>query len=548
MRPLCVDDALAYLDLVKAECREAPDRYNQFLDIMKDFKAQKTDTPGVIDCVKRLFNGNNELIDGFNVFLPPSYHIEEEDVGPRTRRWNSQTNPRQRMPASAIEAVPEKEAVPDNGQESTGFDNAIYYVTTVRKRFNDDPATYKKFLQILQTYQKEQQSIEAVLEEVSTLFADHPDLLREFANFLPDPHAATATATLLPAPPNPFAAKKTAAPAGYPPDSTATKAPPNPFAAVNSAERGARQIQHSSLNASSATRDVEEEAYQRLEEKTGAKGAKGKADAARSQRRDSCAVLDGPAMTNTMQEEIQEENQAASASANVRKQAVEAGLGGPIVVVAPSLYRPLPNSYAIHEQAKKQVAMQQLAKQQVAGNEPILHFCSFRSPPPTSAPTSAPTSVPTTTKGSTHALPFPRKEAPSTHALPFLDLQSPSAEAESPLFRPVSLPVPASPSSRDSPSSCCSSPCLCGSPLLVAVPCRPAALSSECTKQSKAQPKARSNICLRDARAKSKQVQAVAKPSDRTAQPVCFQALVSRRQAGPYMEDKWRTSTAAECA
>jgi len=48
--------------------------------------------------------------------------------------------------------------------------------------------TYKRFLEILHTYQKEQKSsgIEEVLEHVSHLFADHTDLLMEFTYFLPD--------------------------------------------------------------------------------------------------------------------------------------------------------------------------------------------------------------------------------------------------------------------------------------------------------------------------------------------------------------------------
>lgn len=53
-----------------------PDVYNQFLDIMKDFKGQVIDTPGVIDRVSHLFAGNPNLIQGFNTFLPPGYHIE----------------------------------------------------------------------------------------------------------------------------------------------------------------------------------------------------------------------------------------------------------------------------------------------------------------------------------------------------------------------------------------------------------------------------------------------------------------------------------------
>eukprot|EP00968_Pinguiococcus_pyrenoidosus_P018882 scaffold1954_cov268-Pinguiococcus_pyrenoidosus.AAC.319 len=66
------------------------------------------------------------------------------------------------------------------------FDHAIYYVTTVKRRFSDQPETYKSFLEILHTYQKEQRSIKEVLDRVSELFSEHPDLLKEFTYFLPD--------------------------------------------------------------------------------------------------------------------------------------------------------------------------------------------------------------------------------------------------------------------------------------------------------------------------------------------------------------------------
>ena len=45
------------------------------------------------------------------------------------------------------------------------FDHAITYVTTIKKRFHNEPDTYKRFLEILHTYQKEQRSIKDVLEQ-----------------------------------------------------------------------------------------------------------------------------------------------------------------------------------------------------------------------------------------------------------------------------------------------------------------------------------------------------------------------------------------------
>jgi len=71
-----VQDALGYLEKVKQKFAREPQVYNQFLDIMKDFKSHAIDTEGVIARVKLLFRGNTELILGFNQFLPPGYKIE----------------------------------------------------------------------------------------------------------------------------------------------------------------------------------------------------------------------------------------------------------------------------------------------------------------------------------------------------------------------------------------------------------------------------------------------------------------------------------------
>ncbi|KAF3855145.1 hypothetical protein F7725_023200 [Dissostichus mawsoni] len=73
---LKVEDALSYLDQVKLQFGNHPQVYNDFLDIMKEFKSQSIDTPGVISRVSQLFKGHPDLIMGFNTFLPPGYKIE----------------------------------------------------------------------------------------------------------------------------------------------------------------------------------------------------------------------------------------------------------------------------------------------------------------------------------------------------------------------------------------------------------------------------------------------------------------------------------------
>eukprot|EP00177_Eucheuma_denticulatum_P001932 GFKZ01003446.1.p1 GENE.GFKZ01003446.1~~GFKZ01003446.1.p1 ORF type:complete len:1910 (+),score=287.86 GFKZ01003446.1:187-5916(+) len=83
-RQLKVEDALAYLEKVKVQFADQLTVYNQFLDIMKEFKANTIDTTQVIRRVSQLFTGHKELILGFNTFLPPGYQIqviEDKDTG-----------------------------------------------------------------------------------------------------------------------------------------------------------------------------------------------------------------------------------------------------------------------------------------------------------------------------------------------------------------------------------------------------------------------------------------------------------------------------------
>ena len=62
-------------------------------------------------------------------------------------------------------------------------------LTTRKMRFVHQPHTYKSFLEILHTFHREQHTIKDVYDQVATLFHDHPDLLEEFSQFLPDPQA-----------------------------------------------------------------------------------------------------------------------------------------------------------------------------------------------------------------------------------------------------------------------------------------------------------------------------------------------------------------------
>ncbi|KAF8625181.1 hypothetical protein AX15_005490 [Amanita polypyramis BW_CC] len=220
-RPLNVTDALSYLDAVKVQFQDKPEVYNHFLDIMKDFKSQVIDTPGVIQRVSRLFHGNPSLIQGFNTFLPVGYRIDiSSDLEPNTitvttplgTHTHSINNTyglqRGSMPlgygapsnmmGSGLQN-PQTTAAASflgnlNGRDQVGkqaeFNHAIQYLNKIKARYSDDNNTYKNFLDVLQTYQKEQRDIQDVYLQVQVLFKDSPELLAEFRDFLPDAASA----------------------------------------------------------------------------------------------------------------------------------------------------------------------------------------------------------------------------------------------------------------------------------------------------------------------------------------------------------------------
>nr|GFC98686.1 paired amphipathic helix protein Sin3-like 2 isoform X3 [Tanacetum cinerariifolium] len=82
---LTTNDALSYLKQVKDMFHDKREKYEMFLDVIKEFKAQKIDTIAVVTRVKGLFKGYNNLIFGFNTFFPKGYEITdvEDDEPPK---------------------------------------------------------------------------------------------------------------------------------------------------------------------------------------------------------------------------------------------------------------------------------------------------------------------------------------------------------------------------------------------------------------------------------------------------------------------------------
>uniref|UniRef100_A0A673KF42 Paired amphipathic helix protein Sin3a n=1 Tax=Sinocyclocheilus rhinocerous TaxID=307959 RepID=A0A673KF42_9TELE len=211
---LKVEDALSYLDQVKLQFGNQPHVYNDFLDIMKEFKSQCIDTPGVISRVSQLFKGHPDLIMGFNTFLPPGYKIEVQtndlvnvttpgQIHHITPHGISVQNIPTRPPPPPLASTPPVQPTPKSkplqspaltpsshpnpsippyasprspplqphtpvnsmpttpplqNNQPVEFNHAISYVNKIKNRFQGQPNIYKSFLEILHKYQKEQRN------------------------------------------------------------------------------------------------------------------------------------------------------------------------------------------------------------------------------------------------------------------------------------------------------------------------------------------------------------------------------------------------------
>ena len=161
------EDAMEFLERVRDIFADRPFIYNSFLAVMKEFKEQSITTDGVINRVKLLFKGHPDLLSGFNLFLPPAYRIRVDAESP---------------PNTALSKVEDHKA--------QQFASAYQYVTKVKKRFAKAPQTYEEFLRVLKQYQMVHRSVALVNTQITLLFRSHPDLLSEFATFLPETAAA----------------------------------------------------------------------------------------------------------------------------------------------------------------------------------------------------------------------------------------------------------------------------------------------------------------------------------------------------------------------
>ncbi|KAJ0652273.1 putative transcription regulator Others family [Helianthus annuus] len=158
---ITTNDVLTYIQKVKDTFHDKKEKYGEFLNVMHDFKAQRLDTTGVIAKVKELFDGHQELISGFNPFLPKGSEIT-------LSRDHAQRHVK----------------------KPVDYEEALVFVNKIKMRFQGQDHVYKYFLDTMNKFKNENKSMKELHQEVAALLNDQQDLLKEFTSFFPDSSTA----------------------------------------------------------------------------------------------------------------------------------------------------------------------------------------------------------------------------------------------------------------------------------------------------------------------------------------------------------------------
>ncbi|GMH93022.1 hypothetical protein TL16_g12513 [Triparma laevis f. inornata] len=140
-----VERSQKYLADVKTKFGNQPTIYNAFLCLMTNYKAQTIEVPELISCISKRFHGHDDLILGFNVFLPAGSEIKP-------------------------------------GVDATHGDK---YLNLVKQRLANEPSIYNEFLRQMANFKGKRIAIPELVSNVSKLFHGHDDLILGFNVFLP---------------------------------------------------------------------------------------------------------------------------------------------------------------------------------------------------------------------------------------------------------------------------------------------------------------------------------------------------------------------------
>eukprot|EP00484_Ammonia_sp_Unknown_P020845 CAMPEP_0197028052 /NCGR_PEP_ID=MMETSP1384-20130603/7848_1 /TAXON_ID=29189 /ORGANISM="Ammonia sp." /LENGTH=1209 /DNA_ID=CAMNT_0042456995 /DNA_START=176 /DNA_END=3805 /DNA_ORIENTATION=+ len=193
-----INDAKQFLERVKQRFKSDKGVYDQFVDIMKNFKNDHINTGNTIDEVRELFSKHPDLFEGFRHFLPAAGLATREEMsnyyqsmnGENTTNGGASSDNHAMNGAVTANGHNDSSNATDQGTQPPDFNMAVTFICKIKQRFGATRKIYQDFLNILQHFQSAAQAndtsvVKDVKNRIRALFRDHPDLLDQFDYFLP---------------------------------------------------------------------------------------------------------------------------------------------------------------------------------------------------------------------------------------------------------------------------------------------------------------------------------------------------------------------------
>ncbi|EWM24187.1 paired amphipathic helix protein sin3b [Nannochloropsis gaditana] len=186
-----MEDAVLYMDRVKSAYADKPETYARFLEIIKSFQDELPDTARVLEAVTQIFQGRDDLIQGFNCFLPAAHRLPPPKGLPGARGGGE---------GGSLQGGEEGGGEGEGEAGQAQMQGAIEFTDQVRATFQNQPGVYLEFLRVMRAFQGGEMGIGEVMKRVGRMFQDHPSLLDGFNRFLPPQYRMPAPQGKAPAP------------------------------------------------------------------------------------------------------------------------------------------------------------------------------------------------------------------------------------------------------------------------------------------------------------------------------------------------------------
>ncbi|KAF5390047.1 hypothetical protein D9757_003896 [Collybiopsis confluens] len=168
--------AIRYIHAVQDRYPDNPEVFDEFLDIIRDGNENRVDLSTTILRLEELFEGNQQLVEGFNAFLPGAYGAVEVHDGVPAR---SGTSAPHTPPSSNL-----IREISSPGKNNTTLGD---YMLRIRHHYQrTNPAVYQDFQSIVADYVGSLIDLPDVVMYLAGIFKGNFQLVEQFQEFLPD--------------------------------------------------------------------------------------------------------------------------------------------------------------------------------------------------------------------------------------------------------------------------------------------------------------------------------------------------------------------------